>query len=202
MDKYSATKVPGYTSIDTLYEDCKRLIWSLCHKFAKKYNCDVEELYADAGMLFMRALKAYDADKGAPFHQVVRNHVWYGLFDAYRYRLMRNARVGWTHLSDMDDHVKWLEEMPCGRSFDCKYFKRSLSRDGALVVHLTITYPQDIGKALKRTEFLKTRKTPKLTEDQRDDILGEIRWFLMEWGWTIKRIDNAIKEVSDALKEQ
>ena len=134
MSTKPAIEISDYNTLEELYKDVDGYILALCKLFAKKYGGDVEEHFANAGTLFLRAFNAYDPDKGAAFTSVLRNHVWYGLFDILRMAARTNARLP-QYQGDPEDHL----QMAIGEEhFDLPQFKRQLSRDAAIVIHMLL----------------------------------------------------------------
>jgi len=181
-----------YNTSSELYEDVKRLIWDTCHKFVSRYGGDLDECFADASLLYMRALRAYDPNKGGSFSTILRWHVWGGLLDNLRKQAGRNSRF--TRQAEEHIHVA-----PDRSHFDVMAFKRSLSKDASLVIHLLIATPGDLqliakSAGIDATSSLAKKKDP----NYRLVKLGITRW-LREWGWEYSRIVKSYREIAEAI---
>lgn len=177
--------ISDYDSLDDLYEDVRLLIWSLCHQFAKKYGGDVEEHFANANSLFMRAFQAYEPEKGGAFSTILRAHVWGGLLDMVRLASTRNAKLPRT--SDVE--INYAVDR---HHFDVLAFKRSLSRDAALVVHMTLMMQGRFERTLAGIEKAGKKKAQAKSNKMRLILQRE----LLDWGWERDRIKAAFRELS------
>jgi len=190
MEKGKEVDIRWDGQLDELFESVRLLIWKICHRHAVKYGGDVEDHYEHAGLLFMRALKAYKPSKGSKFSSLLYQHVQGGLLDAFRFQKQRESKL--------KPHGEApLPFIPDDSTFDVRTLKRSVSRDGALVIHLTITYPGKVGPLVRGAGLHQGAAT--VDADTQQDIQGELRWWLMEWGWNPQRISSAFQEVASAL---
>ena len=180
-------QIENYDTIEDLYKDVELLIWSLCHKFTAKYGGDVEEHFANASTLFMRAFKAYDPDKGGAFSTILHAHVWGGLLDMVRLAGQRNTRLPRIDFED-------FELLHDRRHFDLLEFKRTLSRDGAVVVSMVVHLQRELERKLAGAPTTKKKQRQRVSRAKQ--LLTQE---MLEWGWTRKRIRNAFSEVADAV---
>lgn len=188
----AALQLDDYDNLDELYRDVELLIWDTCHKFARKYGGDVNEHFADASTFFMKAFKKYDPNKGAAFSTVLHWTIWGGLLDAVRLASQRNSRL----TRQPDD---CLEEYTAKRHFDVLQFKRSLSRDAALVVHLTTALPGDLEYVAKHAGISPRSNTTERKQSDFQLIKTAVSSWLVDWGWSAERIRESFMEVSQAL---
>ena len=189
-----ARTLDEYDNFDGLFEDVEKMIWGVCHDFVNKYGGSVEDLFADSGLYFMRAIDRYKPESGIAFTTVLHWAVWGGLMDT-----MKRSVARYSKLKPHDISVVY--DMPGRSSFNVLAFKRSLSRDGALVIHLLTMLPGELSKAARQAglapESCKTNKRhPKY-----DVVRDALEEYLIDWGWDQDRLQTAFTEIEEMLND-
>lgn len=156
------------------FEEVKRLIYSTCIKFQRKYGGDVEELASEANVYFMEAYITYDLSKG-PFSQWVRFRVSRCLLETVRNAARRNSRLGRVAL-DLTTVPVTAKNMTA----DVKALVEVLPIEEAEIVEMVLAAP---------TQGLKP-----------ETVRAELRRHLKERGWSKTRIKQAFDSIASALK--
>ena len=118
------------------------------------------------------------------------------LLDQERTRLSRLKEHQQIHMEDDS-----LEQIEGGKEFDMRQFKRSLSRDAAVVIHLTTCSWNKVDETLNKAGYgpnssAKRRKDPR-PKLVKQAVARELRYC---WEWSFGRIYNAFHEISEALQ--
>jgi len=185
-----------YDRVDEVFEDVKKLIWHTCHAFTKRFGGDVEEHFAESSHWFIaRTIPTFDVSQGRSFSGWTRMRVYNHLLDRRRQEYQRNTKLPRT----AEEEIYVAEDR---HHFDVNQFKRSLSRDAAIVVHMTTCSWNDIDGALNRAGYgpkssIAKRKAPDPTT-VKVAVAKELRFV---WEWSYLRIQQAFKEIAEGLSE-
>lgn len=178
--------------LDAIYADCEQMIKGLVIRFSLDHGRNVEDMLSLSNELFMRAWRAYNPDKGTNFAPLVRQHVWGGMMDKLRHEGQRNHKL----TRQNESHIF---EQPNRSEFDFKQYKRSLSRDAAIVVHLTTQSRAEVHAALTRHGFYDPKQKRQTRPTQVKLVV--IQELKNTWGWSMRRICSAFNEIRESLKE-
>lgn len=185
----------GNVDLEYLFPDVDRLIRSTCYQFVQRYGGDAEECYAESCYWFIKTIvPLYNPDKGRSFSGWTRWVVYNHLLDKFRSNL--DKLKGFTRVEQTDEQ---FEEHNAPDRFDCERFKRSLSRDAAIVIHMT-TMSRTIERVLNSAGFgprssVRKRKSPNPIE-VKVAVAKELR---ETWDWSYLRIHVAFKEIREGL---
>lgn len=186
----------AYDNREQVFQDVDKLIHHTCHQFARQYGGDVEEHYAESCYWFIaKTIPLYNPKAGRSFRGWARMRVFCHLLDITRQQAQRNTRCS---VKVSDEAMLLAETRP---HFDVNQFKRSLSRDGAIVVHMTTSSWNLVDDALNAAGYgprsskeAVKRPKPKLVKMA---VARELRF---TWEWSYKRIHDAFQEVAQALE--
>lgn len=163
------------------YEDVESFVKNLARKFAIRYGEDPEECVQDAGILFIRAYHSYSLKRNTSFQSWVYTHVWGGLMDKLRTKLMRNKRLkrinyDFDYAADADQ-----EEF----SLDDKRFS-DLSEEAMGVLKMVVESPYEI--------YINAEMIGKP-----DNLKQSLKDILRGLNWTHAQIRNTFNEIKEAL---
>ena len=109
------------------YQSVKKLIYSICHRFRKKYGGDWEELESEANYYYVLACKGWDEKKGK-FSTHLTWKVWFGLLDMVRERARKSKRIEQLDFRKMATRIH----------FDVNQFHMELSKDAVTVAKMAV----------------------------------------------------------------
>ena len=167
-----------------------------CVAFASRYGGDVDEHFAESSYWFLhRTIPTYDPRQGRSFSSWTRMRVFKHLFDKYRVGAQRNDRLP-------RDSEKYIHSELDRHHFDLREFKRSVSRDAAIVIHL-VTGNTSLRPVIHAAGLDPSRPKSSKMKRQPGMVLEAIREEMTSfWEWTDDRVDSAFAEVGDALLNQ
>lgn len=175
------------TTIDERYEEVRALIYSQVNKFARQYGGDVDDLAGDAHVHFMRGDQRYTSGETAtgkpieqPYHVVIKNHVWYGLFDQMRTRVRRHNTAAMQQAGETD-------VLLADNEFNADIMAIDSSDDARLVLGLVLDPPAELHRAAQA----------KGGEPR--NVRSTVRAHLTRQGWTTERINTAFEEIRKEL---
>lgn len=171
------------------YDDVKRLIYQTVHRFYKRYGGDLQELQAQANLIFLESYESHDPEK-AQFSTWLVFTLWK--------RLQGNLRRDLRHRELAPTVALGNITMPDRTHFDLDQFMDELSEDARTVASLVLDLPMDIRLSLE------TRKQRKGWDRQTpcENIKGALVEFLWDLGWTTQRIGESFREIGLALMDR
>lgn len=194
--KASDAKVPnldGFNTVEEAFKSVEKLIWHTCFQFQAQYGGDIEELFQESCYWFIhRTIPTYKVEKNRSFSSWTRMRVYRHLLDITREKARKNARRPKHESADVAEPVKDR------RHFDLRELKLSLSRDAAVVIHMTCCSFGEVHEAVVASDIIpdfESKRKPK-PEIAKATIVHEL---LTTWEWTAERIQTAFKEISEAL---
>ena len=191
-------KIKNLDEFDTqeqVFEAVKWLIWKACADFKRRNGGDVEEYFAESCYWFLVSiLPKYSPDRGKSFsgwtYQRVINH----LQDVTRRGYQKNEILPRTFDVTLDQ----MESRP---EFDLRWFKKSVSRDAAVLVHMvTQVSTGNLYKELTRAGF--TAHSSKARQKKPNPkLVKRVVWQELRktWEWEPNRVLKAFCEVRSAL---
>lgn len=183
-----------YDTTDEVFEDVKNLIWHTCHAFTSRYGGDVEEHFQESSHWFIaRTIPTFDPTQGRSFSGWTRMRVFNHLLDKRRQESQRLAKLPRT----AEEAIHVQEDR---HHFDLNSFKRSLSRDAAIVVHMTTNSWNNIDRAVNAagygphsSQMRRKKPEPEIVKQTIEEELREV------WDWTPERIESAFTEIAEGL---
>jgi len=175
------------TTIDERYEEVRALIYSQVNKFARQYGGDVDDLEGEAHGPFMQGDPRYATGKTAtgkpieqPYHVVIKNHVWYGLFDAMRTRVRRHNMAAMQQAGETDVTL-------ADREFNTNIMAIDSSDDARLVLGLVLDPPAEL------------HREAQAKGGEPRNVRSTVRAYLTRQGWTPERINATFEEIRKEL---
>lgn len=174
----------GSTSDEETWQASESFVSQTVHAFYRRYGGDLEELFSEARLHFMKALRSHDPTKGL-LGRRVRKVVWYGLLDTKRIQTKRASKLPRVHRFDVrqgkvrpdEAGTDDLGQLPARRSFDVDRFLADLSEDASVVVKMAL-------------------EKPRPAVGQVRDLIESI---LCDLGWAYRRVREAFDEIRDVL---
>ncbi len=183
-----ATAATTTTTIDERYEEVRALIYSQVNKFARQYGGDVDDLAGEAHVHFMQGDQTYTTGKTAtgldidqPYHVVIKNHVWYGLFDAMRTRVRRHNMAAMQQAGETDVTLADRHE------FNADIMAIDSSDDARLVLGLVLDPPAEL------------HREAQAKGGEPRNVRSTVRAYLTRQGWTPERINTTFEEIRKEL---
>lgn len=158
------------------YEDSLPFITRLAHRFAIRNHVNVDDLIADANLIF---IKAYTDPKwetcGMSWQGYLHQWLWMSWLDIYRPVFTRNGRHEFVEdLTVVADAYT---------TFDVDGLVESLTEDAAFVCKLVFDMPAEV------------RKAAEARGGEHRNYKSCVRQHLREMGWVASRITEAFDEI-------
>ena len=173
------------TPITETYEDVRNLIYHVCNRFARRYGGDVEELFADANVAYLKAYESWQPGHGTKFSTYLSLCIWRRLVVIRKAEHRRRA----VWLRRLDDVAQDQQPVAGDRSIGDRFAElvEDLSSDAADVVKLVFATTSDIAQMAeeKGGGYRNWRSS--------------IRSHLRKNGWTHDRIRTTFEEITGAL---
>lgn len=183
----SATAV---SPISDTYEDVEKLIWHTCHRFARRYGGDVEEMVGETHIVYMKAYESWRPNSGTKFSGYLTVCIWRRLIGFRNHRLRRKPIQavsldapqpnGRTMAMQVADHRRPTTNV-------IRDLINDLSEDAAAVVQLVVDAPCDVAAIAEGKGG-----TPR-------NWSSTVRHHLRRLGWTPNRITETFEEIAGAL---
>lgn len=162
------------------YEDVKRMIYKLVHRFSARYCMSFEDLIGEAHCSYIKAFETYKPETGTLISTWVYYRIWH---DLTNYVKKENRYRGYEEINEeiagFAPPVSELNDILEG-----------LSEEARTIVRLTLDVPQDLQTLYK----LNKARTPTKIRDCISEHLQDL-------GWAITQIETAYNEISQALKK-
>lgn len=163
------------------FEDTQVALLNAVRRFQRRYGGDMDELIAQANLLFLQAYERYDPARGS-FTAYVGFYVYRQLIEGIRKTLMRRARcrpvdIDPDSLTTANDPTRLVDLMA------------SLSPDAATIVQLILKTPPDLLLILREQRYNTTSA-----------VKSCVREMLADAGWVSDRITNGFTEIESALQ--
>lgn len=164
------------------FEDVERLMYSVIHKYWRRYGGEFDEWRSEGHRVFMRAYTTYKPENGS-FH----SWFYFLLVKLFMERIRRETMHNVRHRREYMD-FSYLASRST-KAFDADDYcdVLGLSDDARWVVELVTDSPFDIRLALCDKE------------DARSNVKGALKEFLRDAGWSTKRIFESFREIREAL---
>lgn len=123
-------------AFEETYEDVRRLLYSICHKFCSKHGGDFYECMSEANLCYIDVYRTYDHTRGS-FSTLLYTSVWRRLvnYSISRSKQQKELSVDVYSTPIPDRHHS---------SFSVESFLEYVSPDAALVVKLVVETPSEI----------------------------------------------------------
>lgn len=165
------------------YEDIKSLIFDTVWRFIGKYGGNIDDLMAEANLIFIECVDEYDETK-AKFPTWLTNSINYGLLDYIKKEYKQ------THISIDREDTKIEPESPS--QFSMIELLDEMQQDGLIILKLFLETPTEViqnvldeGKRLNHIQgFMRTR----------------LRNRLRQMGWTLQRITESFEEIKTVIQ--
>lgn len=165
------------------YEDMRILIFDIVREFQRRYDGDIDDLMAQANLLYIYAYDKYDETK-AKLSTWLTCRINYGLLTYIK------AEYKQTHLSINNEHTKIESETP--NQFSIMELLDEMEQDALTILQLFLETPKDIiqniideGKQMNHIQGYMRKR---------------IRNRMRQMGWTIRRITESFEEIKNALQ--
>lgn len=175
-------------NIDSRYEEVRALIFKQVYRFASQYGGDVDDLTGEAHIHFMQGDRQFAKGETAtgieikqPYHVVIKNHVWYGLFDTMRTRARRHSKAAMVQAGETD------VTLTDTHTFNARVLAIDSSDDARVVLELVLDPPAELEREVRA----------KGGEPR--NVRSSVRGYLRDNGWTPERITTAFDEIRKEL---
>lgn len=175
-------------SIDSRYEEVRALIFKQVYRFASQYGGDVDDLAGEAHIHFMRGDQQFEKGETAtgrpieqPYHVVIKNHVWYGLFDTMRTRARRHSKAAMVQAGETDVTIADTN------TFDSRVLAIDSSDDARTVLGLVLEPPTEL------------QREAQAKGGEPRNVRSSVRNYLRGKGWAAARINTAFEEIRREL---
>ncbi len=175
-------------SIDSRYEEVRALIFKQVYRFASQYGGDVDDLAGEAHVHFMRGDRQFAKGETAtgieikqPYHVVIKNHVWYGLFDTMRTRARRHSKAAMVQAGPRDGRIADTH------TFDARVLAIDSSDDARVVLGLVLDPPTEV------------QREAQAKGGEPRNVRSTVRSYLRAKGWTPERINATFEEIRKEL---
>lgn len=168
------------------YHEVERYIRSTCWKFHKRYGGELDELIADANLIFTTYAGIWDEweRRGRmKFRIAICNMLWRRMH--YRGALRPARRAAKLKRHDLTEADVATEDR---NDFDVHEWAKTLSADAAFVVQAVMEVPIEL-----RSYLMMREKNTGLA------FRSAVREYLKEMGWAASRIISSFKEIKEAL---
>lgn len=165
------------------YEDTKKLIYKMAHKYAHQEGLPFEEVLSAAHFVFMRAFRYKYRPKGKPASFSTR------LYNSLNWELRDFLKKEGKHCGALELN----EELVGAAEYDANYrvmIESELSEDAKAIVALVLDTPDDIQMLLK-WEGAKTQA----------GVVRALQGHLKDLGWTGARIAESFNEIRHLLAQ-
>lgn len=171
------------------YKDMRELISATVRKFWNAYGGDLDDLHAQANLLFIYALDDYDSSKGAKLSTWLTIRIRTGLLD------YRKAGYKSKHLLIEDlladglspDFIEAKSKIK--KNFSVMELLDELGQDAHVVLWLFLTTPKEVMQ-----DILDSKKR---VDGVRSCMKNRLYNRLRQMDWTIRRIREAFDEVKN-----
>lgn len=157
------------------YPQFRMLVFKQIHKVHKSIGGDLDEMLANAALLFHKAVTTYDNSRGTSLATWIAKVAWDDTFAERRIEMGRQKR----YTRDAD-----LDHQPDRHHFDMNGFLDELSNDARELALLAFNPPKEVK--------LKLDGTPKQTS-----LIGYAR---RAFKWTDEHVRQLSDEITGALK--
>jgi len=164
------------------YEHVEKLLHYICCRFQRSHGGDYDDLFSDASEAYCIAYNTFDGTR-KNFSGWVYYRVWVGLQKCLAARRKQTA------------HETYGLKMEALAALDDGPYSllAEVSNDAAVVLRLALEPPPDIVALMKEREHEEPAEKPV------DRRRGAIMTFLLELGWTWRRVAESFAEVREAL---
>lgn len=170
------------------YQDMRRLILSNAWKFWKIHGGDLDDLIAEANLIFVDACDSYDPGRGAQLGTWISFRIKKRLIS-----YMRKKGSGYGSHTSIDDHF----EIPCtlldyrGNNFSVMELLDEMEHDTWIVLELFFETPRNI--------LVKIRNKHNRIDHVQAALRNRLRNRLRQMGWTRRRIEGAFDKIKNVI---
>jgi len=191
--KASIPNLDSFNNPSEVFEAAEGIIKAACVSFASKFGGDIDEYIAESNYWFIaRTIPTYDPSWKRSFSSWTRMRTFNHLLDKHRTKASRNERLP-------RDNSNYIDEELDRHHFDARAFKRSVSRDAAVVIHQVIGNTT-LQPALRAAGYGLSKAQTKTTRQNPAKVREALRMEMVEfWDWSDERVDTAFAEVEEAL---
>ena len=165
------------------YKDMRGLISETAYKFWRIHGGDLDDLKAQANLIFIQAVDDFDSSKGTKISTWIAYMVRKRLFD-----YMRRGYTP-THISIGNGHDDSFEfESKSNENLSVMELLDEMERDARIVLHLFLSTPREVILTILNDKNFRLDHTGGC-------IRNRLRNRLRQMGWTIRRIRNAFNDI-------
>jgi len=182
------------------YEEVEMLVYSIVHKFKKKYGGDFEELLSEANYLFLLVYDSYCESIGE-FTTWLHFRIWKGLLDHLGKDIKLRKNIIYGDLDSTGDYGKDSQDInndfnqipqnkiqeTCQQNHFMLNLKSYLSMESKDVIRLVLDMPNDL-----LIMSMKKGNSPR-------NVKSSLRQYLKERGWKKTEINDCFSEIKEAL---
>ena len=162
------------------YEHSLPQIEQLARRFFIRFRVSVDELMADANLIFMQMYGDHRFGDSTKWETRVHQWMWMTWLDIHRPNFTRNGKHEYAELTSLPTGARPVDEDPIGELLAL------LSEDAAVVVDLTLCPPKELFDAAE-----KRGGEPR-------NYRACLRQYLKDLGWAAGRIRDAFDEIRTA----
>jgi len=164
------------------YEDMRGLVSETAYRFWKTYGGDLDDLKAQANLIFIHAVDDYDSS---------RSQLTTWLVFRINKRLLDYMRRGYvpTHSSIGDGHDDDFQfELKSNKNFSVMELLDEMEQDACIVLCLFLNTPKEVVETIFNNKNFRLDHTG-------GKMRNRLRSRLRQLGWTMKRIRKAFEEI-------
>jgi DNA-directed RNA polymerase specialized sigma subunit len=165
------------------YKDMRGLISEAAYKFWRTHGGDLDDLKAQANLIFIHAVDDYDSSKGAKISTWIAFRIKKRLLD-----YMRSGYVP-THYSIGDGHDDDFEfESKSNENFSAMELLDEMEQDAHIVLCLFLSTPKEVILSIFNDKNFRY-------DHAGGKMRNRLRNRLRQMDWTIRRIRKAFEEI-------
>jgi len=157
------------------FKDMEKLICKIAWRFANAYNADLEEVQAEASLIFLNAMKTYDEEKGRLSTYLTLRITW-GLIGYFEKQKKQTAVYSVASFEDIEDLTSNLSVID---------ILDEVGEDAKTLIDLVLETPVDFMNAIR---------------PNRKNLRASMRRHATKiLGWTTRHYKETFEEVTNAL---
>ena len=166
------------------YKDMRKLIAGQAWNFWRIYGGDVDDLIAQANLIFIDAFDKYDSGRGTKLSTWLSIKIRLGLFD-----YMRKGNVYKPPHIPIDD--EFVETHPASnKDFSVMELLDEIEQDAHIVLQLFLETPREV--------IVNIMEVNRREDHAQAHMRNRLKNRLRQMGWTVRRIKAAFEEIKNA----
>lgn len=165
------------------YKDMQKLIAKAAWNFWNVYGGDIDDLMAQANLIFIEAFDDYDPSRSSKLTTWLTHKIRWGLLD-----YMRCRNIYEPHIPIDDEFVETYSASNDG--FSVMELLDEMEQDAHIVLQLFLEIPKEV--------MLDVLDSKQRVDHVRACMRNRLKNRLRQMGWTVKRIKTTFEEIKEA----